>query len=102
MNLALKTPPEAEIEAAPSKPALAAVPAAAALELKNVCKGYGSGANRSEILKNLNLRVEPGECVALLGPSGCGKSTILRLIAGLDQPDGGRILLFGRRAHGVC
>lgn len=48
-----------------------------------------------QILAGIDLAVAPGECLALLGPSGCGKSTILRLIAGLDRPDGGRILLAG-------
>jgi len=48
------------------------------------------------VLAGIDLAVKPGECVALLGPSGCGKSTILRLIAGLDSPDGGSILLAGR------
>ncbi|MGB1621355.1 MAG: ABC transporter ATP-binding protein [Synechococcus sp.] len=47
------------------------------------------------ILRDLDLEVGEGECVALLGPSGCGKSTALRLIAGLDQPDEGEVLIAG-------
>ena len=47
------------------------------------------------ILRQLSLSVEEGECLALVGPSGCGKSTTLRLIAGLDQPTEGRIVLDG-------
>jgi multiple sugar transport system ATP-binding protein len=48
------------------------------------------------ILAGIDLQVAAGECMALLGPSGCGKSTVLRLIAGLDRCDGGRIHLAGR------
>jgi multiple sugar transport system ATP-binding protein len=47
-------------------------------------------------VKNLNLQVKQGEFLTLLGPSGCGKSTILRLIAGLEQPSSGKILLNDR------
>ena len=47
--------------------------------------------NGTEALRDVSLRVERGDVVALLGPSGCGKSTLLRLIAGLDRPDGGTI-----------
>jgi ABC-type Fe3+/spermidine/putrescine transport system ATPase subunit len=45
---------------------------------------------------DLELEIENGEFFSLLGPSGCGKTTLLRLIAGLDSPDGGRVLLNGR------
>lgn len=61
------------------------------LTLRAVSKGFGD----RQILNNLNLEVADGECVALLGASGCGKSTALRLIAGLDQPDQGSILING-------
>jgi spermidine/putrescine transport system ATP-binding protein len=46
-------------------------------------------------VKNLNLDIAAGEFIALMGPSGCGKSTTLRMIAGLEQPTGGRILIGG-------
>ena len=57
------------------------------LELRAISKSFGE----RPVLKQLDLNVADGECVALLGASGCGKSTALRLIAGLDQPDQGSI-----------
>ncbi|MBL6945736.1 MAG: ABC transporter ATP-binding protein [Rhodospirillales bacterium] len=59
--------------------------------LTNVSKSYG----KELAVKNLNLRVKPGEFLTVLGPSGCGKTTTLRLIAGLEEPDSGEIFLGG-------
>ena len=53
------------------------------------------------VLDGIDLEVPAGGCVALLGPSGSGKSTVLRLIAGLDTPDSGRVLIDGRDVAGV-
>ena len=61
------------------------------LLLKNLGKKVGS----AWILKDINLHIDDGECLALLGPSGCGKSSTLRLIAGLDKLDRGQIYLDG-------
>ena len=61
------------------------------LELTNL----GRHVDGRWILRQLSLSVEEGECLALVGPSGCGKSTTLRLIAGLDQPTEGRIVIDG-------
>ncbi|MGL4413955.1 ATP-binding cassette domain-containing protein, partial [Roseinatronobacter monicus] len=61
----------------------------AILEFKNVCKGFGSGLDRKEVLKNISLSVEEGEFLAILGFSGTGKTTLIDQIAGLDQPDSG-------------
>lgn len=64
-----------------------------ALTIEGLRREFGSFA----ALRHLDLRVEPGEFVALLGPSGCGKTTALNLVAGLIQPTAGRIALDGRR-----
>lgn len=65
------------------------------LEFKNVCKGFGDGAHRNEVLKDINLDIEDGEFVAILGFSGSGKSTLINLIAGLETPDTGSVLYKG-------
>lgn len=48
------------------------------------------------ILANFNIKIEPGECVAIVGPSGCGKSTLAKLLAGLYAPSAGEVLVDGR------
>ncbi|MEQ1621297.1 MAG: sulfate ABC transporter ATP-binding protein [Methylococcales bacterium] len=59
--------------------------------IENVSKNFG----QFSALNNINLEIPEGELVALLGPSGCGKTTLLRIIAGLESPDEGRIFLSG-------
>ncbi|MCM2349150.1 MAG: ABC transporter ATP-binding protein [Bacteriovoracaceae bacterium] len=60
-------------------------------------KSYGQGESRVEVLKGINLEISPGETVALIGKSGSGKSTLLSLLAGLDRPDSGEILVQGQK-----
>ncbi|CAM4004828.1 ABC transporter ATP-binding protein [Roseateles saccharophilus] len=61
----------------------------AGLKLENVCKRYGA----VQVIENLSLDVAQGEFVVFLGPSGCGKTSLLRMIAGLEEVTGGRILI---------
>jgi putative ABC transport system ATP-binding protein len=67
-----------------------------ALEFHDVFKIYRSGPAETVALRGLDLRVEPGELVAVFGPSGSGKSTMLHLAAGLDEPSAGEVRAFGR------
>lgn len=68
------------------------------LEVKGLQKTYVSrfGGNRVEALKNVNFTVEEGEYVAIMGESGSGKTTLLNLLAALDRPTGGSVLLDGK------
>lgn len=61
------------------------------VELRNINKIFG----RNAVIDNLNLSIPKGEMVTLLGPSGCGKTTVLRLVAGLEKPTSGQILIDG-------
>ena len=65
----------------------------ALLDIEHVTRRFGDFA----AVDDVTLAVEAGEFFTLLGPSGCGKTTLLRMIAGFDLPDGGRILLNGHR-----
>ncbi|NBX03994.1 MAG: sulfate ABC transporter ATP-binding protein [Alphaproteobacteria bacterium] len=65
------------------------------IEVKNIGKQFGDFS----ALKDINLRVEKGELVALLGPSGSGKTTLLRIIAGLESPDSGSVIIDGFEAN---
>ncbi len=61
------------------------------LQLKNINKSFGN----QKVLKDINLEINDGEFVVLVGPSGCGKSTLIRIIAGLEQEDSGKIIYNG-------
>jgi sulfonate transport system ATP-binding protein len=67
------------------------------LDVQEVGKAFGA----TQVLQQVRLAMQPGEFVAVVGRSGCGKSTLLRLIAGLDQPTDGRILVDRQPLHGI-
>lgn len=62
------------------------------LEVKNLCAGY----QRKEVLHRITASFAPGEITGILGPNGCGKSTLLKVIAGLQKPTSGQVLLDGQ------
>jgi putative ABC transport system ATP-binding protein len=66
------------------------------VELSSVSKTYGEGPTRVEALVSIDLRVRPGEFVGIMGPSGSGKSTLLNLVAALETPSSGSILVNGK------
>ena len=65
------------------------------LQIDRLCKSFGHGSRRKEVLRDVSFAVHSGEFVALVGSSGSGKSTVMRLIAGLDRPTAGSITLDG-------
>jgi putative ABC transport system ATP-binding protein len=65
------------------------------IETEGLRKEYRSGTKRLTVLADVDLRIESGEFVSVVGPSGSGKSTLLALLAGLDDPTAGRVLLDG-------
>src|SRR5712692_7985927 len=68
-----------------------------AIALEGVSKGFGE----TRAVQNITLAIEEGEFFSLLGPSGCGKTTTLRMIAGFEVPDEGRIVLQGEDVTSV-
>ena len=65
-------------------------------QIKNLCKTFSLAGGTIEVIKNLSLDLPKGEWLALTGPSGCGKTTLLHILAGLDRPTSGDILLDGQ------
>ncbi|MFO1089806.1 MAG: ABC transporter ATP-binding protein [Hyphomicrobiales bacterium] len=66
------------------------------LELKHIARSYAQGEAKLDIFKNLHLKVNPGEIVALVGPSGAGKSSLLHIAGLLEAPTSGEVLISGK------
>lgn len=71
--------------------------AAAAIEARSLYRFFRAGEEETLALRGVSISVMAGEFVAVVGPSGSGKSTLLACLAGLDDPDGGRVLVEGQR-----
>jgi putative ABC transport system ATP-binding protein len=69
------------------------------LTAENVSKIYKTGAETVEALKDLSITIQPGEFLAVMGPSGSGKTTFLNCLSGLDDIDGGRVMVEGQGLH---
>ena len=70
------------------------------LSVRNISKSYPNGdTGETEVLDNISFDIEEGELLSILGPSGCGKTTLLKIIAGLLEPDEGEVLIDGQRVE---
>ena len=63
------------------------------VECRSLGFNYGKGNSKTSVLKNLNFQIKSNEKIAIIGQSGCGKSTLLNLLAGLDTPSEGEVLV---------
>lgn len=65
------------------------------IKIKNLCKSYGQGQSKIDVLKNIDLEIEDGKIICILGPSGSGKSTLLNIIGGIETIDSGQVDIYG-------
>ena len=65
------------------------------IKIKKLCKSYGQGQAKIEVLKNIDLNIGKGKIVCILGPSGSGKSTLLNIVGGIESIDSGQVNVLG-------
>ncbi|MFT4686890.1 MAG: nitrate/nitrite transport system ATP-binding protein, partial [Neolewinella sp.] len=70
------------------------------IEFRNVSKWYGEGDKKTEVLSNINLKIEEGEFLAIVGFTGSGKTTLVNMMTGLDRPSEGEVLYRGKPITG--
>ncbi len=70
------------------------------LEIRNLSKTFSTEEGEMAALENISIEVTPAEFLCIIGPSGCGKTTLLRMVAGLDHPSSGEIILDGKEVKG--
>lgn len=69
------------------------------LEIKNLCKTYGTGENQVKALDNVSFSVPKGQFLAIIGASGSGKSTLIHILGGVDKPTSGKVFLNGQDVY---
>src|SRR3990167_8977452 len=72
-----------------------------ALEIKNIKKSFFVGKKKVDVLNGVHLKVNSGAFIIIIGPSGCGKTTLLNTILGLEKPDEGQVLVFGKDIYDI-
>jgi putative ABC transport system ATP-binding protein len=101
--MAVETPTQNEVQAKTEKRPLGAESTKGiAVGAANVSRRYGEGAAAVDALRGVSLSVADGELVAVMGPSGSGKSTLLHILAGLDRPTAGDVLIGGTALSGLA
>ena len=71
------------------------------IHLAQVIKTFHNGVGDVTVLKGVSLEVKPGEAVGVVGPSGSGKSTLINMIAGIDRPTSGEVIVAGQQVHAL-
>ncbi len=71
------------------------------ISIRRLRKTFSLEGKPFDVFRDLNLQIDSGQSIAIVGPSGCGKTTLLRILAGLETPDGGDVVIDGQAVHGM-